>query len=38
MRQYGEGVVRTQAPPRVLLRICQVVFSAGAFAIVVMSR
>jgi hypothetical protein len=38
MRQYDENVVRTQTPPRVLLRIRQVVFSVGALAIVVMSR
>jgi len=38
MRQYDENVVRTQAPPRVLLRTFQVVFSVEAPAIVVASR
>ena len=38
MRQYDEDVVRTQMPPRALLRIFQVVFSVGALAILLVGR
>ena len=38
MRQFDVYVVRTLLPPRLVLRIVQVVFSVGALAIVVAGR